>query len=268
MSLSPRSKGELSLMRKSGEITAKALKAVLKAVKAGITLIELDKIAEAEIKKNGAQPGFMTVPGYKWATCVTINHEVVHGIPRDIKLAKGDLFSVDVGALLNGWHTDAAWSVIVGYESGVKDQEKTDPSTSSQDDFSAKNRFLKAGEEAMWQGINQARSGNRIGDIGASMQKVVEGAGYSVVRSLVGHGIGKKLHEDPEVPGFGKAGKGLPLKKDMTIAIEAIYNQGGPDVVLDKDGWTISSVDGSLGGLFEQTVAVAKNGPIVLTPYL
>lgn len=260
MSLFPRSRGELVLMRKSGGITARALKAVLKAVKPGVTLIELDKIAENEIRKLGAAPSFMTVPGYSWTTCLTINSEVVHGIPRPIKLEKGDLFSVDIGAVLNGWHTDAAWSVIVG-------DVKTDPSTSSQDDFSAKNRFLKAGEEAMWQGINQARSGSRIGDIGASMQKVVEGAGYSVVRSLVGHGIGKKLHEDPEIPGFGKAGKGLPLKKDMTIAIEAIYNKGGPDVVLDKDGWTISTKDGSWGGLFEMTVVVGGEEAEVLTDW-
>lgn len=250
MSLNPRSKNELTLMRKSGEITAKALKAVLKAVKPGITLVELDTIAEREIKANGATPGFMTVPGYHWATCVTINHEVVHGIPRDIKLEKGDLFSVDVGAMYSGWHTDAAWSVIVG---DVKD--------------AAKEKFLKAGEEAMWQGINQARTGNRIGDIGAAMQKVVEGAGYSVVRSLVGHGIGKKLHEDPEVPGFGKPGRGLPLKKDMTIAIEAIYNAGGPDVVLDQDGWTISSKDGTWGGLFEMTLIVGNEQAEVLTDW-
>ena len=241
MSLSPRTKSQIDLMRQSGEITAKALKAVLKAVKPGITLIELDKVAEAEIKSLGAQPSFMTVPGYKWTTCVTINNEVVHGIPRDIKLASGDLFSVDVGAVLSGWHTDAAWSVIVG---DVKD--------------SAKEKFLKAGEEAMWQGINQARSGSRVGDIGAAMQKVVEGAGYSVVRSLVGHGIGRKLHEDPEIPGFGRAGRGLPLKKDMTIAIEAIYNQGGPDVILDPDGWTISTKDGTWGGLFEMTVVAVS----------
>ncbi len=254
MSLSPRSKGELALMRKSGQITAKALKAVLKAVKPGITLIELDKIAEAEIVKLGAKPSFMTVPGYSWTTCVTINHEVVHGIPREIKLVAGDLFSVDIGAVLNGWHTDAAWSVIVGERGkgeGLSDKE----------------RFLRAGEEAMWQGINQARSGSRIGDIGAAMQKVVEGAGYSVVRSLVGHGIGKKLHEDPEVPGFGRAGKGLPLKKDMTIAIEAIYNRGGPDVVLDPDGWTISSKDGTWGGLFEMTVIVGGEEAEVLTDW-
>lgn len=250
MSLSPRSKGELELMRKSGEITAKALKAVLKAVKPGGSLIELDKIAEAEIRRLGAQPSFMTVPGYSWTTCLTINNEVVHGIPREIVLKKGDLFSCDIGAVLNGWHTDAAWSVIVGDEKDA-----------------AKEKFLKAGEQAMWQGISQASSGSRIGDIGAAMQKVVEGAGYSVVRSLVGHGIGKKLHEDPEVPGFGKPGKGLPLKKDMTIAIEAIYNQGEPDVVLDNDGWTISTKDGSWGGLFEMTLIVGGEEAEVLTDW-
>lgn len=260
MSLSPRTPSQLDLMRKSGEITAKALKAVLKAVKPGITLIELDNIAEAEIRKLGAVPGFMTVPGYSWTTCLTVNNEVVHGIPRLITLKAGDLFSCDIGAMYNGWHTDAAWSVIVG-------SDKTDPSSEAQDDFSEKNRFLKAGEEAMWQGINQARSGNKIGDIGAAMQKVVEGAGYSVVRSLVGHGIGKKLHEDPEIPGFGRPGRGLPLKKDMTIAIEAIYNQGGPDVVLDADGWTISSKDGTWGGLFEMTVIVGGEAAEVLTDW-
>ena len=248
MSLSPRPKSHLDLMRKSGEITAKALKAVLKAAKPGVTLKQLDELAE--IRKLGATPGFMTVPGYSWTTCMNLNNEVVHGIPRDIALKNGDIFSCDIGAQYQGWHTDAAWSIIIGEE---KDPEKE--------------KFLKAGEEAMWQGINQARSGNRIGDIGAAMQKVVEGAGYSVVRSLVGHGIGRKLHEDPEVPGFGRPGRGLPLKKDMTIAIEAIYNQGGPDVVLDTDGWTISTKDGTLGGLFEMTLIIKDDQAEVLTDW-
>lgn len=253
MSLKPRSASELELMRKSGRVSARALKAVLKAVKPGVSLLELEEIAKREILKLGASPGFMTVKGYSWATCLTLNHEVVHGIPRPIKLKEGDLFSVDIGAVLNGWHTDAAWSILVGHESGDTSQEKK--------------KFLKAGEEAMWQGIAQARSGSKIGDIGASMQKVVEGAGYSVVRSLVGHGIGRKLHEDPEVPGFGKSGRGLPLKKGMTIAIEAIYNQGGHEVVLEKDGWTISTKDGSWGGLFEMTVIVGDEEAEILTDW-
>lgn len=250
MSLTPRTPSQIALMRKSGNVTAKALKAVIKAVKPGITLLELEEIAKNEITKAGGQPSFMTVPGYTWATCLTINNEVVHGIPRDIKLKDGDLFSVDIGAVLDGWHTDAAWSVIVG-----KDE---DPE---------KKKFLKAGEEAMWQGISQAKAGNKIGDIGASMQKVIEGAGYSVVRSLVGHGIGKKLHEDPEVPGFGKSGRGLPLKSGMTIAIEAIYNHGGHEVILDSDGWTISTKDGSWGGLFEMTVVAGNEEAEVLTDW-
>lgn len=250
MSLTPRNKSQIELMRKSGNITAKALKAVLNAVKPGVTLLELEDVAKNEIIKHGGKPGFMTVSGYFWATCLTVNNEVVHGIPRPIKLKDGDLFSVDIGAVLDGWHTDAAWSVIVG--------KNDDPE---------KAKFMKAGEEAMWQGISQARSGNKIGDIGASMQKVVEGAGYSVVRSLVGHGIGRKLHEDPEVPGFGKTGRGLPLKNGMTIAIEAIYNRGGHEVILEEDGWTISTKDGSWGGLFEMTVVVGNEEAEVLTDW-
>lgn len=250
MSLTPRSKSQIELMRKSGNITAKALKAVLNAVKPGVTLLELEDVARKEIARLGGKPGFMTVAGYHWATCLTVNNEVVHGIPRPIKLKDGDLFSVDIGAVLDGWHTDAAWSVIVG--------KNDDPE---------KEKFLKAGEEAMWQGINQARSGSKIGDIGASMQKVVEGAGYSVVRSLVGHGIGRKLHEDPEVPGFGKTGRGLPLKSGITIAIEAIYNQGGSEVLLEEDGWTISTKDGTWGGLFEMTVVVGSEEAEVLTDW-
>ncbi|MBI2593593.1 M24 family metallopeptidase [Candidatus Daviesbacteria bacterium] len=163
MSLVPRSKSQLELMRKSGLVTAKALKAVLEAIKPGISLLELEKIANSEITKLGAQPSFKTVPGYSWATCLTVNNEVVHGIPRPITLKEGDLFSIDIGAVFGGWHTDAAWSVLVGHESGVKSHEKE--------------KFLKAGEEALWQGIAQARSGNKIGDIVASMQRVVEGVG-------------------------------------------------------------------------------------------
>lgn len=260
MSLKPRSASELELMRKSGRVSARALKAVLKAVKPGVSLLELEEIAKREILKLGASPGFMTVKGYSWATCLTLNHEVVHGIPRPIKLKEGDLFSVDIGAVLNGWHTDAAWSILVGHESAPT---KSGSSEISQE----KTKFLKAGEEALWQGIAQARSGNRIGDIGASIQKVIEGAGYSVVRSLVGHGIGRNLHEDPEIPGFGKPGKGLPLKKGMTIAIEAIYSKGGHEVILEKDGWTISTKDGSWGGLFEMTVIVGNEEAEVLTDW-
>ncbi len=247
MKVVPRTAGQLKLMRQSGEITAKALKKALEASKEGVSLVEVDKIAEAEIIRLGGKPSFMTVPGYKWTTCLTVNNEVVHGIPRNITLKKGDIFSIDIGTVLDGWHTDAAWSIIVG--GGTSD-------------------FLKAGEEGMWLGIDQAVAGKRIGDIGSAMQERIETkGGYKVVRSLVGHGIGRSLHEDPEVPGYGTRGKGLPLKKDMTIAIESIYTESTSEVILDNDGWTINSRDGSLGGLFEMTVIVGDKEAEVLTDW-
>lgn len=254
MSIKPRTEEQLKLMRKSGEITAKALKKTLEASKPGVTMAEIDRIAEEEIVRLGAKPSFMTVPGYKWTTCLTINNEVVHGIPRNIVLQKGDVFSIDIGAVFKGWHTDAAWSIIVGDDGS--------------DEYADKRRFLKAGEEAMWAGTVNAVHNNRIGDISHAMQvEVEEKGGYKVVHSLVGHGVGKELHEDPEVPGYGKAGKGLLLRAGVTIAIESIYTETTSEVVLDEDGWTICSADGSLGGLFEMSVIVGKEAVEVLTDW-
>lgn len=235
-------------MRESGRINAKALRRVLESVKVGVTGLELEEVAKTEIIKNGGILAFPTEPGYKWATCITINEQVVHGIPTNREIKEGDVVSIDVGAIFKDWYTDTAWTVLVG-----KDSEKE--------------RFLSAGEEALWLGIKQAVEGKRIGDIGYAIQSKVEGSGYSVVRSLIGHGVGKALHEDPEIPGYGKPGTGLVLKTGMTLAIEVIYNQGGPEVVLGKDNWTISSADGSLGGLFEMTVIVGKEKPEVLTDF-
>jgi methionyl aminopeptidase len=233
-------------MRKSGEMSAKALKAVLEAVKSGVNLVELEKIVADTIEGLGGESSFKTVPGYHWYSCITVNNEVVHGIPRDIVLKKGDKVSIDLGALYQGWHTDTAWSVIV--------DEK--PS-----------KFLNVGEEAMWAGIKKAVAGNRVGDISEAIQKVIEGSGYQVVRSLVGHGVGLELHEEPEVPGFGRAGTGMVLLEGMTIAIEAIYTESTKDVVLADDGWTIVSSDGSLGGLFEMTVIIGKEKAEVITDW-
>lgn len=246
MNVKPRTVDELKLMRISGEMTAKALKKVLNSVKPGISLLRLDQIAEEEINRLGGESSFKTVPGYHWTTCLTINQEVVHGIPRDIVLKEGDVVSIDLGALYQGWHTDAAWSMVVG-----KPQSK----------------FLQVGEAALWNGVKQAVNGHKIGDISHGIQSTIEGGGYSVVRSLVGHGVGKSLHEDPEIPGFGTSGKGLTLVAGMTIAIEAIYTEGKPDVVLDEDGWTISVKDGSLGGLFEMSVIVGEKKVEVLTDW-
>ncbi|TSC66755.1 MAG: Methionine aminopeptidase [Microgenomates group bacterium Gr01-1014_80] len=245
-----RSEKGLGLMRESGRITALALRKVLQNIRAGVSGLELDKIAEEEIKKLGGEPSFKTVDGYRWTICITINEEVVHGIPTERKLKDGDLVSIDLGTLYKGWHTDAAWSVLVG---GEQNEEKK--------------RFLEAGEEAMWAGVKKAVNGKRIGDISAAIQGKVEDSGYSVVRSLIGHGVGRELHEEPEVPGFGTAHRGMELKAGMTLAIEAIYNMGSFEVELAKDGWTYLSADRSLAGLFEMSVIVGRKEAKVLTDW-
>lgn len=244
-----RNRYELKLMRESGRIAASALKKALDAISVGISGLEIDKIAEEEIYKSGGDLSYKSVPGYRYATCVTVNDQVVHGIPTEEKLKEGDLVSIDLAVSYKGWNTDCAWSVVVG--SGVMDQEKR--------------RFLKIGEEALWEGISRAVAGNRVGDISNAIQTRIEKAGYSVVRTLVGHGVGKKLHEEPGIPGIGEKGTGMGLKSGMTLAIEAIYTKGKPEVVLDSDGWTFKTADGSWGGLFEMTVVVGENEAEVLT---
>lgn len=247
--MKPRSDKELALMRESGRISAVALKKVLGEVGVGVTGLELDRIAEEEIKRQGGEIAFRRVKGYKFATCITVNEQVVHGIPTGRKLETGDVVSIDLGSIFKGWYSDTAWSVVVG--NNKKSEAK----------------FLMVGEEALNLGVSKATSGNRIGDISEEIQKKVEGSGYSIVRSLVGHGIGKSLHEDPEVPGYGKSGTGMVLQKGMTLAIEVIYTEGSAAVVLEADGWTLSSEDRSLGGLFELTVVVGEKKAEVLTDW-
>lgn len=248
-----RNRYELSLIKKSGMISARALRETLEKVSVGITGLELDDIIRRIIENLGGQVSFETVPGYKWASCITINEQVVHGIPTDKKILDGDLISIDLGAIYKGWHTDCAWSVLVGR---LKDEGRRQ-----------KENFLRVGEQALWEGIDQAVEGNRVGDISYAIQRRVEGAGYHVVRALVGHGIGKSLHEEPEVPGYGQKGTGLLLKSGMTLAIEAIYAKGTSEVVLEEDGWTFKTADGSLAGLFEMTVVVEKEKGEVLTDW-
>lgn len=244
---------ELKLIRESGRIAKAALKKAVDSAKAGVTSLELDNIATQEIYRLGGDLSYKTVPGYKFATCVTVNDAVVHGVPTSTKLVQGDLVSVDLAVEFRGWHTDCAWSVLV--EDGK----------SRIDDREAKLEFLRVGEQALQEGIAQAVEGRRVGDISSAIQTRVEGAGYSIVRALVGHGIGKKLHEAPEIPGYGKAGTGAILKTGMALAIEVIYAKGTSGVVLQPDGWTYSSEDGSWGGLFEMTVIVGKGKAEVLT---
>lgn len=245
-------------MRRSGEIAAAALKKALGGVKIGVSGLDLDKIAEREIYRLGGDLSYKSVPGYKYATCITVNEQVVHGIPTERKFVKGDLVSIDLAVEYRGWHTDCAWTVIVG-ERGIPRLR------SEQEGKGESERFLKVGQEALWGGIAQAVEGNRVGDISSAIQTKVEEGGYSVVRSLVGHGVGKSLHEEPEIPGYGKKGTGIVLKTGMSLAIEVIYTMGRYEVVLEKDGWTFTTEDRSLAGLFEMTVIVSKKKAEVLT---
>ena len=242
-------------MKKSGVIAAAALKKAIGAIKVGVSGLEVDRMAEEEIYKLGGDLSYKSVPGYKFATCITVNEQVVHGIPTDRKFQEGDLVSVDLAVVYKGWHTDCAWSVLIeDGRSKMEDQEE-------------KKKFLKVGEQALWDGLTKAVDGNRVGDISAAIQGKVEGGGYKIVRSLVGHGVGKSLHEDPEIPGYGRAGTGVFLKDGMTLAIEVIYGKGTSDVILEDDRWTYSIADKSWGGLFEMTVIVGKNQPEILTDW-
>lgn len=254
---------ELEFMKRSGEIASLALKAALEKVKIGVIAKEIDKAAEDEIYRNGGDLSYKSVPGYKWATCITFNDQVVHGIPTDRKVKEGDLVSVDLAVSYKGWHTDNAWTILVGSEklaAGGEPRQRREVR-------SEKKRFLEVGKEALKLGIKEAVSGNRVGDIGAAIQKKVESGGYHVVRSLVGHGVGRSLHEEPEIPGFGTSGTGPVLNEGMTLAIEVIYAEGTSEVLLEKDGWTYKSADGSMSGLFEMTVVVGKKEAKILTDW-
>jgi methionyl aminopeptidase len=250
MGMIPVNQQQLEIMRKSGQVSAKALKKAMETIKIGVTELEVDKAAGDEIYKRGGDWSYKTVPGYLYATCVTVNQEVVHGIPTSRKIQNGDLVSVDLASVYQGWHTDTAWTILVG-----------------DDPTGEKKKFLDIGEEALWLGIKQAVAGKRIGDIASAIQKKVEGSGYHVVRALVGHGIGREMHEEPEVPGYGRAGTGILLKEGMTIAIEVIYAAGTQEVVIADDNWTYESEDGSMSGLFEMTVVVGKKKAEVLTDW-
>ncbi|OGY23770.1 MAG: type I methionyl aminopeptidase [Candidatus Woykebacteria bacterium RBG_13_40_7b] len=239
---------EIEIMAEAGKIAAAALKFVLKKVKPGVSTLELDKTAEDLIIKSGGEPSFKKVRGYKYSICTTVNEEVVHGLPSDRVLQNGDIVGVDLGAYFQGYHSDVAETIPVGE---MKNEKVL--------------TFLKTGKEALKDAIREAKTGLHIGDISFAIQTRVEGAGFGVVRNLVGHGIGKALHEDPLVPGFGKRGEGPCLREGMVLAIEVIYNMGSPKVLLREDGWTIKTADKSLSGLFERTVAVRNERPLILT---
>ena len=237
-------------MKQAGQICAEALRSILAEVKAGVSCAFLDQIAEKEIESRGASSSFKTVDDYQWTICTTINEQVVHGIPTDYKLKGGDILGIDIGAYFQGFHSDMAISVPVG---NVGQSAK---------------KFLDVGRDTLKKAISKAMPGARIGDISQTIQENVEKSGYLPVRILTGHGVGSELHEEPMVPCFGKSGTGPAILENMVLAIEVIYTEGAADLKLEKDNWTFSTKDGSLGGLFEQTIVVTKASPIVLTPYL
>lgn len=243
---------KIEVMRRAGKMLGEVLGEVLNSVKPGITEIELDRMAERLILEKGGEVSFKKVDGYQNAICVSTNDVVVHGIPKERVLNEGDILGIDCGVYLDGYHTDMAETIVVGQTQ----------------DASVK-QFLAIGKKAMYEGIRQAKIGHRVGHISRAMQEIMEGnGGYSVVRSLVGHGVGKELHEDPEIPGYleREMRKTPNLEEGMTIAIEAIYNMGGPGVKYDgSDDWTIVSEDGTLAGLFERTILIGENGPELIT---
>ena len=239
---------ELKVMREACRISAEALKLAGSAVEPGVTTAELDKIAEKYILSQGAKPNFKNYNGYPATACISINNEVIHGIPSKKRVIQaGDIVSIDLGACFEGYHGDNAATFACG---DVSDEAK---------------RLMDTTRESLYEGIAAAVSGGRLGDIGAAVQQYVEKRGYSVVRQFVGHGIGTKLHEAPEVPNFGTQGRGIRLMPGMTLAIEPMINIGGPDVKVMPDGWTVLTKDGSLSAHFEHTIVITPDGPQIMT---
>lgn len=244
---------QIEIMKHGGHILATVLGEVMDAIKPGVTELELDQLAESRIRAMGGEPGFMKVPGYHHTTCFSTNDVVVHGIPTDYALKGGDVVGIDCGVFYKGYHTDMSESKRVPNPESKKDEV---------------DKFLEIGKFALEEAIKQAVIGNRVGHISQTIQRIVEKeAGYSVVRSLIGHGVGKELHEAPEVPGYlvGNINRSPLLKEGMTIAVEVIYNMGKHDVMLDADHWTIRTQDGKLSGLYERTIAITQSGPLMLT---
>lgn len=241
---------EISIMKEGGKRLAWILKEIIKKVKPGVTTAFLDKQADLLIKKTDSRPSFKMVEGYKWATCLCPNDVVVHGVPGNYVLKEGDILGIDVGVFHKNFHTDCATTVLVG-----KGDELL-------------RKFLETGRLALARSIEQAKIGNRIGHISQAIEKTLKNENFTPVKTLVGHGVGKKLHESPQIPCFVKQPieKTTKIVKGITLAIEVIYNQGSDGIYLDNDdGWTIRTIDGKLSGLFEHTIAVTDSGPIVLT---
>ena len=245
--ISVKSPREIILMRRAGEITAAARALAGEMVTPGVTTQEIDKAVRAFIESKGARPSFLGYNGYSGSACISVNNEVIHGIPGNRRLKNGDIVSIDVGAELDGYHGDCAATFACGNV-----------------DARAK-KLIEVTRESFFVGLEYARQGNCVSDISHAIQVYVEKHGYSVVRSYIGHGIGSKLHEEPEVPNFGKPGRGPRLIDGMTICIEPMVNAGTHEVRVLKDGWTVVTADGELSAHYENTVLITKGAPEILT---
>ncbi len=244
-----KTKEEIELVRESSLLVAKTLAEVAKVIRPGITTLELDRIAEEFIRDNQAIPAFLNYNGFPNSLCISMNAQVVHGIPNKDVLKEGDVCSVDCGVLKNGFYGDSAYTFAVG--------EISEESA----------RLLKVTRESLLKGIENAIVGNRLGDVSSAVQEYAESHGFSVVRELVGHGIGRHLHEKPEVPNYGKRGSGLVLKEGLIIAIEPMINMGTKAVVHEKDGWTVRTADRKPSAHFEHTVAIGKGKADILSSF-
>lgn len=238
---------EIEMMAAAGSLLARVLKELRAACRPGVATIELDRLAERMIREGGATPGFLGYQGFPRSICVSINDEAVHGIPGPRRIKEGDLVSLDLGLILDGFWADVGTTVAVGEV--PKDAK----------------RLVQATEEALQAGIEEALPGNRLGDVSAAVQAHAEAAGFSVIRQFVGHGIGREMHEDPQVPNFGRPGTGPELKPGMTLAIEPMVNAGTEEVYIKPDGWTVCTADGALSAYSEHTVAITRDGPRILT---
>ncbi|MFO7844126.1 MAG: type I methionyl aminopeptidase [Bacteroidales bacterium] len=244
-----KSQEEIEIIRRNNLLVSKTLAEVAKRIKPGVTTLELDKVAEEYIRDNGAVPGFLGYGGFPNTLCTSVNDQVVHGIPSDYELRDGDIVSIDCGTIMDGYYGDSAYTFPVGNVS---------------DDVM---QLLRTTKESLLLGVEQAIEGNRVGDIGYAVQMHAEKAGYSVVREMVGHGLGKNMHEAPEVPNYGRRGRGVKLKKGLVLCIEPMINLGTKFIKQDPDGWTIRTLDGKPSAHYELAVAVDKGKTDILTTF-
>lgn len=242
-----KSNREIENMKEAGKLLASVHKELRSFIKPGVTTLEIDQFVEDYLKKHGATPEQKGYRDYKYATCASINDEVCHGFPRKEALKEGDIVTVDMVVNLNGALADSAWSYAVGEVSNEA------------------NRLLEVTKESLYRGIAASVAGNRIGDIGHAIQSYVEGEGFSVVREFIGHGIGATIHEKPDIPHYGLPGKGLRIKEGMVFTIEPMVNVGEWKTKMDNNGWTARTVDGKLSAQYEHTIAITKDGPVILT---